>query len=166
MPRTSRQSLRKTLSIVGYLTNGLSIICLFLLFTIYFGALWVHLPCSFPASSIPLLASTRVAKFLTGGTVTKKDSISLSYITCLLLFYIVFSLFTDQDFLAGDACSVTAAIAYSLFIGWGYFPLWYERNSRAILTSVFKSLWIAVRFLPYRPFFNFPTSQGYSTSLA
>ncbi|PAV65464.1 hypothetical protein WR25_26924 [Diploscapter pachys] len=113
----------KTLEIIGYVANGLSIVSLAFVFFINFSAY------------VDTLGSSKLVRFLNGYFTPKRDPISLAYNGTLLAFYFTFTVFSNQT-VAGSACQAVAAIAYCLLLS-------------SIILTIFQALRTVSMFLPH-----------------
>ncbi|ULU03984.1 hypothetical protein L3Y34_017050 [Caenorhabditis briggsae] len=88
---------------LGYVVNGLSIFSL--VFLTFFSL----------AAYIPYLAKSRLYTYVRGHNLARRDFLALAYHFDLLLFYIFFTVFSNQE-ISGTACTTMAAVMYALLL--------------------------------------------------
>ncbi|KAK6023630.1 Latrophilin/CL-1-like GPS domain protein, partial [Ostertagia ostertagi] len=88
---------------LGYVVNSLSIISLAFLMLMSLCAYW------------PSLRSSRALGILTGYAIPTRDFVSLTHKLSLLLFYVVFTIFSDKK-VSGEACEFFGALSYWLLL--------------------------------------------------
>ncbi|CCD64646.2 GPS domain-containing protein [Caenorhabditis elegans] len=88
---------------LGYVVNGLSIVSL--AFLTFFSI----------SAYINSLANSRLYSYVRGHNLARRDFLALIYHFDLLLFYVFFTVFSNQD-VSGDMCTAMAAVMYALLL--------------------------------------------------
>ncbi|VDM65137.1 unnamed protein product [Strongylus vulgaris] len=93
----------KLLMGLGYTVNALSIISLLFLSIVYACAYW------------PTVGGNQFLLYLRDYTPTQRNFVSLSHKVSMLLFYVLFTIFSDKK-ISGEGCSVFASLSYTLLM--------------------------------------------------
>ncbi|CAI2336103.1 unnamed protein product [Caenorhabditis sp. 36 PRJEB53466] len=88
---------------LGFVVNGLSIISL--AFLTFFSI----------SAYIPSLSQSRFYTYVRGHSLARRDFLALAYHLDLLLFYVFFTVFSNQ-YISGQMCTVMAAVMYALLV--------------------------------------------------
>ncbi|CAJ0952515.1 unnamed protein product, partial [Mesorhabditis belari] len=115
-----------TLIVIGYIITSASIICLFIMLT---GSILAY---------FHTLRRYYIIRKIAGSSLQRRNKLTLLYNITLFLFYLVFTIFSDQK-ISGDACDVFGAISYILLMG-------------CILLTVFQALRTVSLFYSDREF--------------
>ncbi|KAF1763974.1 hypothetical protein GCK72_003920 [Caenorhabditis remanei] len=107
---------------LGYVVNGLSIFSL--IFLTFFSI----------AAYIPSLSNSRLYSYVRGHNLARRDFLALAYHFDLLLFYVFFTVFSNQ-YISGTMCTPMAAVMYALLLC-------------SLLLTIFQALRNIVVFLP------------------
>lgn len=107
---------------LGYVVNGLSIFSL--VFLTFFSI----------AAYIPSLANSTFYTYIRGRNLARRDFLALAYHFDLLLFYVFFTVFSNQ-YISGNMCTAMAAVMYALLLC-------------SLLLTIFQALRNILVFLP------------------
>uniref|UniRef100_A0A8R1DH24 GPS domain-containing protein n=1 Tax=Caenorhabditis japonica TaxID=281687 RepID=A0A8R1DH24_CAEJA len=109
---------------LGYVVNAISIVSLS--FLTFFGI------CAY----IKCLAKSRFYTYLRGNNLARRDFLALVFHFDLLLFYVFFTVFSNQE-VSGDMCTTMAAVMYALLLC-------------SLLLTIFQALRNILVFIPPR----------------
>uniref|UniRef100_A0A1I7TYY6 GPS domain-containing protein n=1 Tax=Caenorhabditis tropicalis TaxID=1561998 RepID=A0A1I7TYY6_9PELO len=107
---------------LGYIVNGLSIFSLLILTLFSISAY------------IPTLANSRLYSYIRGHNLARRDFLALAYHFDLLLFYLFFTVFSNQ-YISENLCTVMAAVMYAFLLC-------------SLLLTIFQAVRNIIVFLP------------------